>query len=86
MVIKVDADKIFPGLGTTTGIRKGMKVILYKEGEKIIHPLTGKVLGSDTQILGEAVINQAEDDFSKAEIIKKNKTKTIAVKNGIITK
>ena len=86
IVIKAGPKDIFTDLGTISGIKKGMKIILFREGDKIIHPLTGNVLGVDTEIIGEAVIKQTDKDFSKAEIIKKNKSQKIAVKNGIITK
>jgi len=47
------------------------KLIIYHE-EEIKHPLTGKVLGADNQILGRARVVQVMPEMSKAEILTSN--------------
>lgn len=73
----------FPLLGGIVLIRKGndvftdlgndkialhRRLIIYRE-DKIVHPVTGKVLGADAVILGHAQVTQVLPDMSKAEIV-----------------
>ena len=39
-----------------------MKLILFREGEVIKHPDTGRVLGADTETLGEARVEEVSED------------------------
>jgi len=39
-------------------VKKEIKFIVCREGEKIVHPVTGKILGCDTEVLGEATVVQ----------------------------
>ena len=63
-----------------------MKFIVFKEGEKLVHPVTGKFLGSDTEPLGEAVIEQVNEDFSKGSLFREFKAGKIKVMDRVITK
>lgn len=42
--------------------RPGMRFILYQEGEPLIHPVTGRALGTRTTVLGEATVTQVNQD------------------------
>ena len=86
LLIKKEGKKVFIDIGTNSGIKEEMKFMVFKEGEKIVHPVTGKVLGSDTEILGEAVIENINDDFSKGTLVKELKPGKIQVMNKVITK
>lgn len=68
-VIKVEGPTIIIDLGKNHQIRKDMKFIVFREGEVIKHPDTGKILGADTEQLCEARIEQVAEDFSKGEVI-----------------
>ena len=48
------------------GIQK--RLIVYRE-EPVVHPVTGKVLGADSEILGRARIKQISPEMSKAEMV-----------------
>ena len=41
---------------------------MYRE-EPVEHPITGKVLGADSEILGRARVKQVSPEMSKAELV-----------------
>jgi len=70
VVLQKKGNAIFTDLGQNkTKIER--KLIIYHE-EEIKHPLTGKVLGADNQILGRARVVQVMTEMSKAEILTSN--------------
>ncbi len=86
-VIKMDGPAIMIDLGTAHGLRKDMKFIIFRQGEVIKHPVTGKILGSESQILSEARIEQVFENFSKG-IVTVEVTKNASIKplDKVITK
>jgi hypothetical protein len=86
LVVKVSGADVFTDLGTNKNLQKEMKVIIYREGEKICHPVTGKVLGCDTNVLGEATLVQVFEDLSKGKLVLADKAQKIQEKDKVITK
>ncbi|OGL40915.1 MAG: hypothetical protein A2043_04620 [Candidatus Schekmanbacteria bacterium GWA2_38_9] len=86
LLIKKNGKEIFADIGLNKGLKKEMKFIVFKEGEKLVHPVTGKFLGSDTEPLGEAVIEQVNEDFSKGSLFREFKAGKIKVMDRVITK
>lgn len=86
MVIKSDGRSIYADFGSVQNIRKDMKFIVFREGEKIVHPITGKVLGSDLEELGVATVVNVFDDMSVGRLLADFDTAKIAVQDLIITK
>ena len=83
-VISVDEDRLTLDIGTNKGLKKGMKCIVYKEGREIIHPMTKKVLGKETEELGELKLVQVYPEYSVGQVVQ---TKGFfEVGNKIITK
>ena len=64
LVLKAEGKKIFVDLGNKQ-IKKYMKLIVFREGEAIKHPITGLVLGAPTEVLGEAKVEAVFDDLSQ---------------------
>ncbi len=62
-----------------------MGLILFREGEAIMHPVTGRVLGSEPKEIGEAKVEDVYKEFSRA-VIRKGKPAKIKIKDKIITK
>jgi len=71
--------------GRNFGLVKGMKCIVYSEGEEVKHPITGEVMGKETTIVGEILITDTFQKFSTAKIIKET-ANPIAVGNKFLTK
>ena len=67
LVVKADEKKIFVDLGKKQ-LKKYMKLIIFREGEAIKHPITGQVLGAPTEIVGEARVDTVLDDFSQGTL------------------
>lgn len=86
MVVKVSGKEIYADFGSAQKIRKDMKFIVFREGEKIVHPVTGKVLGSDSTELGVATVVSVLDDMSIGKLVADFDPKNIKVKDLIVTK
>jgi len=84
-VIAVEEGKITVDFGRNKGLRRGMKCILYREGEEIKHPITGESLGRKTEELGEIRLIDVFDEYSIAEVVK-SKGVPLKVGDRVITK
>lgn len=67
-VVKSEVEKIYIDRGFDSKIKKEMKVIIYRKGDSIFHPVTGKDLGWDTTELAEARIANVFDHFSVGKV------------------
>ena len=63
-----------------------MKFIVFRQGEPVVHPITGKVLGSETEELGVATVVSVFDDMSIGKLTADFDPSKIQVKDLIITK
>jgi len=55
-------------LGKESRIKEGMRCIIFKEGEPLVHPVTGKTIGSPVLELGRAIFLAVHEGYSEAEI------------------
>ncbi len=76
-VIQVNGDQIMLDKGLTSGLKPGMKCIIYREGKEIRHPITGEILGRETKIIGTVLVNDAFEKYCIA--------KPIALNGGAVT-
>ncbi len=67
-VINLSEAKVTLDIGRNNGILKGMKCTVYNEGEKIIHPVSGKVIGKMINEICIVQITDVFDAYSLAEI------------------
>lgn len=70
-VIKVETSDFIVDLGEAQGLKKGMKVVVFKEGDEIKHPVTGEILGYKTTKLGELVLTDVQSKFGTGEAVDK---------------
>ena len=84
-IVNVDADQVYLDLGSAAGIRRGFKFIAYTEGDPIVHPVTGEVLGSKVTKLGELLVVQVQERLSVAKLIS-DEGATINVGDRVVTK
>ena len=82
LVIERKGKDIFTDLGRDV-IKLRRRLIVYRE-EPIKHPLTGKVLGADNEIIGRARVTQVMPEMSKAELLEQ-KAGAIRRLNKVIT-
>jgi hypothetical protein len=66
-VIRIDGNELIIDVGRNGGMKKGMKCVIYKEGAPIKHPITGEILGKETDVIGEVLVTDAFDKYSVAK-------------------
>lgn len=67
IIIKQENKQIFTDLGEKK-IRRQKKLLLFRD-RPIGHPVSGKTIGSDYQIVGRATIQQSYPNMSRAELV-----------------
>lgn len=63
-VVTTDGEEIFLDIGGVSGVRKGFKLVAYREGKPIVHPRTGEELGVKVTQLGELIVVQVQDQMA----------------------
>ena len=85
-VVKSEGEKVYIDRGSNGSVKKEMKFIVYRKGDSILHPVTGKHLGCDTLELAEARIANVFDNFSVGKVSNNYGGVRIRVKDYFITK
>lgn len=85
-VIKSEGKKVYIDRGAQNKIKKEMKVIIFRKGESLLHPITGNNLGCDSLELAEARIERVLDNFSVGKVLNRSDTVEVRAKDHIITK
>ena len=86
VVVKSEGKRVYIDRGAQNKIKKEMKVIIFREGEPLLHPITGKNLGCDAVELAEARIERVLDNFSVGKVLSSSNAVKIRAKDHIITK
>ncbi|MDM8521760.1 caspase family protein [Desulfococcaceae bacterium HSG8] len=68
-IVKVKEKQIIVNIGKKDGIRRGMHMILFEQGEPLRDPDTGEELGSDAEEFGTARIEKIRPRVSYAQIL-----------------
>lgn len=84
IIIRKTGDSVLTDLGKGKA-RPEIRLIVYREGEPIRHPVTGKSLGCDTEILGHARVIQVMDQISKAELIDGQGEENVRLQDKVMT-
>lgn len=66
LIIKINGDKYYIDKGKSSGLRAETKIVSYREIGSILHPITGKNLGVETEELGTLEVINVQEDFSVA--------------------
>lgn len=85
LVIQVKDERMTLDLGKASKIKRGMRLIVFKEGEPIRHPVTGKTLVSDVEELGHGRIQAVQEQSSFAEILEEQALTRIKPMHKVIT-
>ena len=86
LVIQTKGTNIYADFGSFKSIKKEMRFIVFRQGQQIVHPVTGKVLGSETEELGVATVVEVYEDMSIGKLIADFDPRKISVKDLVITK
>lgn len=71
-VVSVKGNVITSDLGAQSGIKKGMRVTIFKEGTPFLHPITKEPMGRVETPGGKAEVKNVSSDGSTLEILKGN--------------
>jgi TolB-like protein len=86
-VIKINpTGEVFLDIGSAKGMRKGMKVVVYKEGESITHPVTGEVLGTKKTMVGELLLTEVDEKMSEASKVETAAGQVLTVGQKVVAK
>lgn len=85
LVLQVQGKKVSIDLGKKQ-LKKHMKLTLFREGEAIKHPVSGKLLGAPTEILGEIKLQAVFDEFSQGVLRRPISSSEIKQLDKVITK
>ena len=83
-VLKVMGNKVYFHLGSNSGVRKGETFVIYREGEMLMDPITGEILGVEEEVIGTLKVEEVKPQYSMG-VIKKHKgniDKSCKVKRG----
>jgi len=69
LVIRVDGNDLLIDMGNSTGIKKRMKCHVFREGEPIIHPVSGDTLDTQKELICVIQVSDVYDGYSKAKTI-----------------
>ena len=72
--------------GADRNIRKNMKLIAYREGASMLHPVTGRDLGRESDVLGVATVITVSADSSVGKLTGDFEPGAIKEKDLIMTK
>jgi TolB-like protein len=87
IVIKAAGKEVYADFGSASRVKKDMKFIVFREGEIMVHPVTGKKLGAETKELGQARVITVLEDMTVGKLIAEVIAgEQIQVKDKIITK
>jgi tetratricopeptide (TPR) repeat protein len=82
IVVQEKGDSFLTDLGEEK-IKLQRRLIVYREKEPVIHPVTGKSLGNDKEIIGYARVTQVMEEMSRAEPIEGLKEVDIKVMDKV---
>lgn len=69
-VVGVMGKTITSDLGSSAGVKKGMRFAILKEGTPFLHPITKEPMGRIETPVGKAVVREVKEKGSTMEIIK----------------
>jgi len=73
-VARGGVDEVVLDAGRVDGLRQGSQITLLREGEAIVHPLSGEVLGIPQEPVGLAEVQKLEDHRARAVMVKSYST------------
>lgn len=76
-VVPGGADEVVLDAGRLDGLRQGTHVTLLREGEAIVHPLSGEILGIPQEPVGLAEVKSLQDRRARAVMVKTYSTPQI---------
>lgn len=67
-IVKIDGENVVVDLGSEAGVQEKDVLEIVREGEKIIHPVTGEVLPSEMVVIGELKVLSTSAQLSQCKL------------------
>ena len=85
ILIEVRSDEeVVINIGSEKKVRPNLHLICYREGLEIKHPVTGKILGAEPQVLAYLIVKEVFENFSRATLQKQ--TGEVQIYDRVIAK
>jgi hypothetical protein len=85
LVLQVEGNTILVDLGRQL-LKKYMKLLVFRDGEALTQPQTGKPLGNPAEILGEATVEAVFEELSRGVLRATTNPGDIKPRDHVITK
>jgi hypothetical protein len=85
-ILKLEGSQLFTDIGTEESLRKGTRLVVFREGAELVHPETGRVLGCETEELGEAIVRKVDENQSVGEFTRSHAYDAVSLNDRVITK
>ncbi len=76
-IMKVSGKKVYINIGGEQGVKVGDTYVIYREGEALVDPTTGDILGVEEEEIGSVKVTEVMPKYSVATL-KKDKEKVTA--------
>lgn len=76
-VVSVVAGTIYTDISGEAKLQPGTEMLVYREGDEIVHPMTGQVLGRYETKLGVIRISQIREDYATGNVVEKGEGQEI---------
>jgi hypothetical protein len=86
LILKKERQDIYADLGSEDRVLKYMKYVIFRERKELTDSISKKAFAVDTEILGEARVNETGKDYSKARVLKGECIPKIRIHDKVITK
>jgi hypothetical protein len=85
-VLAVEDKKLLTDLAASQGVKQFMKLIIFRPGQEIKHPKTGRLLKRPPTIMGEARLTAVSQDTSEATPLTSELMEKVQELDMVITK
>ncbi len=86
VIVDAQGKRLTTDLAEDQGVKRYMKLIVFRSGETLKHPRTGRILRKPDQIIGEAQIVAVTEDLSEAILKSPGLTGKVQELDMVITK
>jgi hypothetical protein len=76
-VVSLVENKAFTDIPSSTGLKPGSELTVFREGDEIVHPLTGQVLGRYETVLGVIRVDEIRKDYTTGMVVAVDQSREI---------
>jgi len=85
-ILKLEGSQLHADIGREERIRKGTRLVVFREKAELVDPETGRTMGCETEELGQAIIRRVDQGQSVSEFKKNHACDAVNLTDRVITK